>query len=189
MFNKKKILFILCITLIFAFMAYCITGVFSPKAVNAQYWALMPPYNVLWPLFSPVLSPRDPITGIPIPLVSELTVNTILPVQPVLAWDPCQPVPWALYNVPATFGGGLVYFDQTYGLNPWPPVYLLDPITGAPAPITWRGTWSLLLPTELGHLEYIIDLGNITFALTYGIYGDPFLNLLTAAQIWGLPPI
>jgi hypothetical protein len=82
-----------------------------------------------------------------------------------------------------------MFFDQAYGLHPWPPVYLTDPITGAPAPITWLGTWGLIDPYKLGHFEYFIPLANATFALTYGLSGPSFLNLLTAADLWGLPPI
>ena len=150
----------------------------------------MPPYNVLWPLWSSILSPIDPLTGLSTPLVSSLTANTLLPVQPALAWDPCQPAPWPLYNAPLAFGGGLLFFDVAYGLNKWPPAYLTDPITGAPSPITYITTlWPAFLPTSLGHLEYLIPTANLAYGLTYGITGPAFLNLLTAADIWGLPPI
>jgi len=189
MCKERKFLLLLFVIAIFAMMASA--GLFIDSATEAQYWSLMPPYNVLWPLWSPALSPINPITGLATPLITQLTANTILPVQPSLAWDPCQPLPWALYNAPPLFGGGLVFFDQTYGLNPWPPPYLQDPITGAPAPITWSplATWSLIAPTDVGHIEYLIPLANITYALTYGLAGQSVLNLLTPAQIWGLPPI
>jgi hypothetical protein len=189
MYKEKKFIFLLFIIIIFFIMAAM--GLFRHATTEAQYWALMPPYNVLWPLWSPALSPINPITGLATPLVSQLISTTILPIQPCLAWDPCQPLPWALYNAPPLFGGGLVFFDEVYGLHPWPPPYLQDPITGAPAPITWTplATWSLIAPTDVGHIEYLIPLANITFALTYGLSGQSVLNLLTPAQIWGLPPI
>ena len=187
MFRERKFLFLLLMTVIFALMVSA--GLFKQSPTEAQYWSLMPPYNVLWPLWSPILSPINPVTGLATPLVSELTASTMLPVQPCLAWDPCQPLPWMLYNTPPLFGGGLVFFDEIYGLHPWPPPYLQDPITGAPAPITFLGTWSLIDATDVGHIEYLIPLANATFALTYGIRGAPFLNLLTSAQIFDLPPI
>lgn len=189
MFKERKFLLLLLIIMIFTIMASA--GLFINSAPEAQYWALMPPYNVLWPLWSPVLSPINPLTGLATPLVTELTAATMLPVQPALAWDPCQPLPWALFNAPPLFGGGLVFFDEIYGMHPWPPPYLQDPVTGAPSPIVWSplATWSLIAPTDVGHIEYLIPLANITYALTFGLSGQPVLDLLTPAQIWGLPPI
>ena len=194
MFRERKFLLLFLISVIFTFMVS--GGLFNPSATEAQYWQLLPPYNVLWPLWSPALSPLvgpvDPLTGLntPVPLLTTLTRDTILPVQPSLAWDPCQPLPWALYNTPPTFGSGLLYFDQAYGLNTWPPPYLQDPVTGAPAPINWGiATWSAIAPTDVGHIEYYILLANSTYALTYGLSGQSVLDLLTPAQIWGLPPI
>ena len=187
MYRKKKFLFILFISLIFAIMISI--EFLRPTATKAQYWTPLPPYNVLWPLYSLPLAPIDPVTGIATPLVSELTANTILPVQPGIAWDPCQPTPWLLYNRPPTFGGGLLWFDWQYGLNPWPPVYLTDPITGAPAPITWISTWTLLAPWDAHHFEFFIPLGNAIYALTFGLIGQPYLDLLTSAELFSLPPI
>jgi len=170
-------------TLAFTLLIVSCLSLVVISSVEAANWQPMPTYNVLWPLWSPALSPGG------VPLVTDVTKNTILPVQPGLAWDPAQPLPWALYNAPATLGGGLLYFDQIYGLNTWPPKYMQDPVTGAPVPITLPLTWTLLLPTSLAHLEYYIPLANATYALTYGITGPAFLSLLTPAQIWGLPPI
>ena len=193
MYKQKKFLLLLLMIVIFIIMAAI--GFFRHPITEAQYWSLMPPYNVLWPLWSPPLVTDfnwDPLvfTGTT-PIITELTKTTILPVQPALAWDPCQPLPWALFNAPPLFGGGLVFFDEIYGLHPWPPPYLQDPITGAPAPITWSplATWGLIAPTDVGHIEYLIPLANITFALTYGLGGQSVLDLLTPAQLWGLPPI
>ncbi len=189
MFKENKYFHLLFFILAFTFIVFSISCFLGMPLNEAQNWALMPPYNVLWPLWSPVLSPVDPITGLKIPLISTLTTSTILPLQPGLVWDPSQGAPWPIYNKPLAFGGGLLYFDRVYGLNNWPPPYLIDPITGAPAPITYLITYSLLLPTSLGELEYLIPSANLAYSLSYGITGPAFLNLLQAADIWGLPPI
>ncbi|MGA1867937.1 MAG: hypothetical protein ACMUJM_05245 [bacterium] len=193
MSRERKIICIVFVCLVFAVVVS--GGLFSSRDTQAQYWAALPPYNVLWPLYSPVLSPLvgpvDPLTGLaaPVPLVSELTASTILPVQPAIAWDPCQPAPWALFNTPPTISTGLLFFDQAYGLNTWPPPYLQDPITGAPNPITYLLSLTLIAPVDIGHLEYLIPLANITYAQTFGLNGAAVLDLLSAADIWGLPPI
>jgi len=154
-------------------------------SIQAQYWTIMPPYNVLWPLWSPGLSPLSPITGLTTPLVSSLTRNTILPVQPGLVWDPCQPVPYLLYNTPPTFGSGLLYYHEAYGINPWPPSYMLDPLTGAPAPIPLPLAPTLLAPYASGEWEYYVPMANVFYALTFGLSGPEFLSLLQPFDIWG----
>jgi hypothetical protein len=78
---KKIKIVLLIITLI----CFCLV---IPSSARAQDWQAIPPYNLLWPLWSPVLSPPDPVTGVPTPLLTELSSSTILPVQPVLATDP-----------------------------------------------------------------------------------------------------
>ncbi len=159
-------------------------------AIHAVYWAALQPYNVLWPLWSDVLSPVNLATGQAAPLVNALTRNTILPVQPCIAWDPLQPggsgLPWALYNTPPPFGPGLLFYDVFYGLNSWPPSYMLDPATGAPAPIALPAGWSVLLPTALKGIQYFIPLANAYYNYQYGV---PIASLLTAADIWGLTPL
>jgi hypothetical protein len=186
---KEKKSFIISTLLLFTFILMMAVGTIIPTAAQAQYWAAMPPYNVMWPLWSPALSPVDP-AGIPIPLVTSLTRNTILPVQPALAWDPCQPnvegFPWFIYNTPAAFGGGLTYWDVYYGLNPWPPSYMLDPVTSAPAPITLPLGFSAIGPTGIGEMAWFAPLANAIFSLQYGV---PLSNLLTTADIWGYPPL
>lgn len=85
----------------------------------AQYWTTLPPYNLLWPLWSPPLSPVDPT-----PLISDLIDNTILPVQPAIIWDPI--------------------LNTIYGINPWPPSYLLDvtvPSIVLPPNLTGLNPW------------------------------------------------
>lgn len=186
MFRVRKSLFILLI--IFALMIF--GGIFMPSGSGAQYWEILPPYNVLWPLYSPALSPINPLTGLATPLVTELTANTILPVQPGIAWDPSQDMYWLLYNTPPPFVGGLLWYDWRYGLNPWPPNYLRDPLTGAPIPITYAILDpTVLTPPEGEHFEWYIPSGNAAWAVSFGITGQPYLDLLTPAQLFGLPPI
>lgn len=171
----------------------------------AQNWVALPPYNILWPLWSPVYSPVG-ATGTPVPLITELTSSTILPVQPCLVYDPYwkdriglvgpavgwpmgwQP-PWLVYNSPF----GTVFFDTLYGLNPWPPESYLDPITGAPVPIELLAGYTLIeptpvtLPTTKAH--YLFELGNLYYMIAYGFgLGIDPTSLLTQSEVWGLLP-
>jgi hypothetical protein len=151
--------------------------------VLGDNWIAIPPYNLLWPLWSPPLSPVDSVTGIATPLLNELTNATILPVQPALFWDPARLYAFALYNIPAAFGSGLTAFDPYYGLNPWPPSYLVDPTTGAPAPVTLPLGFQLFPPLGISN-DY--TWGNILYALQYP--SVDITTLLTPAQLWGLAP-
>jgi len=183
MFKERKSFITLVIfALMFLVMFLSIGGLLGLSSVEAANWQRMPTYNVLWPLWSPALSPGGNA------LVPDITKSTILPVQPGMVWDPAQLKPWAVYNTPAALGGGLLFFDA-YGMNPWPPKYMVNPATGAPAPVPLATTWSLLLPTSLVEWEYYLPLANIAYALSYGLTGPAYLNLLTTAQIWGLPPV
>lgn len=196
MFKNKRYFCILIFTLALLFL--CIHG------VQAQYWQALPPYNLLWPLWSPLLSPPDPVTGVPTPILTELSKNTILPMQPVLAYDPYwwtlagpasgwpmgfQP-PWLFYNSPT----GLLFFDTLYGLNPFPPDKYLDPVTGAPVPISLLAGYSLLetTPSTLPTTQaiYLFELANLTYMLGYGTtLGVNPASLLTLSDVWGLPAI
>ena len=80
---------------------------------QAQNWVIMPPYNLLWPLCSPTLSPINSVTGLPTPLGSSLTSPTALLVHPVLVWDLSEKKTWLVYNQPE----GLLYFDMIYGFD------------------------------------------------------------------------
>lgn len=187
--NKER-RFLLCIFFILVFAV----GLLIVPMAQAQNWALMPPYNVLWPLWSPPLVTDfnwDPLVLLgTTPIVTELTRNTILPVQPAIAWDPAHEI-WALYNTPPLLGSGLLFFDRTYGLNPWPPPYLFDSVAGTPIPITFLTTWSLLKPPGFagGEEAYFIGLANAIYALTFGLPTADYLGLLTASDLWGLGPI
>ena len=184
MLLEKKVLkgWIFCLTMV----AILLIGFSLSKA---QYWSAIPPYNLLWPLWSPALTPVDPITGISTPLITELTNNTILPAQPALVWDPAMPYPWLLYNIPSVLGGGLTYFNPYYGLNPWPPSYLTNPLTGGPAPITLPLGFEALPPTEIDEFGAFFNAGNTTYSIIYPAsqFGFSFSSFLTPAEVWGLP--
>ncbi|MGA1869688.1 MAG: hypothetical protein ACMUJM_14220 [bacterium] len=182
---------------------FCALILASVPLAEAQNWVPMPPYNVLWPLWSSLYSPPD-VTGTPTPLITELTSSTILPMQPMLVYDPdwwtlagpntgwpmgFQP-PWLIYNGPT----GVLFFDTLYGINSWPPDYMIDSVTGAPAPITLAAGFSLLdpTPTTLPTTQaiYLFELANLTYMLGYGnSLGINPLSLVTAAQAFGLPPL
>ncbi|MGA1825672.1 MAG: hypothetical protein ACMUIP_13520 [bacterium] len=152
---------------------------YAPIA-QAQYWVELPPYNTLWPLWSPALSPVDAITGEPVPIVSSLASSTILPVVPGLTWDPALPYPWLLYNTAAS---GLAYYDPFTGINLWPAPYLLDE-AGAPAPISLPDNYAALSPVDYGAAAWILSnlaLANNSFLLS------PF-GLLEVKPGWYLPP-
>ena len=182
--RKKYLLLIITLIIICA-----LTGMY----VLAQEWALMPPYNLLWPLWSQVYSPPDPVTGLPTPLLSEVTSNTILPIQPVYLYNPYGyefPMgfiqPWLLYNSPT----GVVFFDTMFGITPFPPPELLDPITGAPAPIALPLNYSLLAIPPLSLALYLFELSNASYQIAYGIdLGVNPASLLTYYDVYGIPDV
>lgn len=187
MFRKKRLLEWGCIGIAVLIAIVLIGG----TSVQAQYWQAMPPYNLLWPLWSPALSPVNPVTGLATPLVSTLNNATILPAQPALLWDPSYELPYLLYNVPIAWGGGMVYFDPYFGLNPFPPSYLLDPLTGGPAPITLPTGFGALSPTALQTTS--VYYANLLYISQYPYLGlgvlNPITDLLTPGEIWGLTPL
>ncbi|MGA1868544.1 MAG: hypothetical protein ACMUJM_08340 [bacterium] len=147
----------------------CIGLIYTPLA-HSQYWTNLPPYNTLWPLWSPVLSPADPLTGLPTPIVSSLTTDTVLPIQPGLTLDPTKKVlsPYLLYNTPL----GMAYYDPLYGVNLWPPSDLLDPILGTPLPINLsliKG-WSIIAPTSTAWLTTYVPIANNAYYNSYSTY-------------------
>lgn len=147
-----------------------------------QCWIVLPPYNVLWPLCNiellPSPSPSNPITGVPTPLVTELTSSTILPIDPVLVWDPQRDYPWFLFNAPE----GLTYYDPLYGINLWPPIHLIDPTTQEPCPLALPEEDSLLMPIPLEWLQTYIPLANEA----YQEYMDEIIWEVPLSQGWNL---
>ncbi|MGA1867943.1 MAG: hypothetical protein ACMUJM_05275 [bacterium] len=163
------------------------------SSVQAQDWVAMPPYNLLWPLWSEVYSPISPTTGLPTPLLSEVTSSTILPVQPTYLYNPNGfelPMgyvnPWLLYNSPT----GVIYYDVFFGLNPFPPPELLDPTTGAPVPIALPLGWSILKPPPLSLALYLFELSNLYYMIGYGnALGTDPASLLTYYDVYGTPGV
>ena len=68
--NERKFLSFV----IFVFLILLYLGLSS--VAQAQYWAALPPYNTLWPLWSPALSPVDSGTGLAVPIVDSLSPDT-----------------------------------------------------------------------------------------------------------------
>ncbi|MEW6380750.1 MAG: hypothetical protein AB1611_14235 [bacterium] len=153
-------------------------------ALQAQNWAAMPPYNTLWPLWSPALSPVDPVTGLPTPIVTELTHNTILPVEPGLTWYTELSYPWLLYNTPA----GMAYYDPIDGVNLWPPAFFMS----LPLPLTLPPDYANLPPTDPAWLTATLPVANsaiLGFLPAFGgapIVSPTFLPL--SALLPPLPP-
>ncbi len=160
--QKKHLYKLLLIT--FSFLV--IFGLTSTWMVNAQdFWTALPPYNTLWPLWSPALSPVDTVTNLPVPIVTSLAPSTVLPVQPGLTWNPNLTYPWLLYNTPV----GLSYFDPLYGINFWPPSSLLD-TAGLAAPLVLPDLYNILPPTDTLWLQQ-----NVLFANAYFLQAYPSL--------------
>jgi len=156
MFAKKNLAY----TLFVLVSLVALSLVYSPIS-QAQNWAAIAPYNTLWPLWAPNLSPINSVTGLPTPIVNELIPSTVLPIQPGLTWDPSAANPWLLYNSPL----GMTYYDPIGGVNLWPPSYLQD-LSGSPLPLNLPIDYGYLPPTPNSWLSANIPLGNIA-AFTY----------------------
>jgi len=145
-------------------------------------WVALPPYETLWPLWSPALSPVDPVTGDPTPIVTNLSKTTVLPSQPGLTWDPAWQNPWLLYNTPS----GLLFYDPLYGINPWPPAYLVDQATGLPLPITLPSDYDYLPPTPASWILNTVPIANSTYLVAYSSYAPPALLPVPLALLLAL---
>ena len=183
MFKKKYLLFIITFSIM--------VGLSFAPVIQAQNWQAIPPYNILWPLWSPTLSPVNPATGVPTPILTSLTSNTVLPVQPVLGWNPNSfswpmsiTMPWLFFNGPT----GVTFFDVLYGLNPWPPPSFIDPVAGTPIPITLAPDYTFSPLPDLKETQYIFELANLYYLTVYGaMLGVAPESLLSFADIWGTP--
>lgn len=180
MLNKK--FFKVLLTSFSLLMLLCFTFVWVSHAQD--YWTAIPPYNTLWPLWSPALSPIDATSGLPVPLVTSLAASTVLPVQPGLTWDPSVDYPWLLYNTPV----GMAYFDPYYGVNFWPPSNFLDS-AGAALPIALPDLYNTLAPTDPLWLQQNVFFANSYFLKAYPSFlatANP--DLFATATPYPLPP-
>lgn len=166
--SKEKKILICCMISICLFILV--------PSVQSQNWASLPPYNVLWPLWSPILSPVDATTQLATPVVSNLSRFTYLPYQPAIAWDPYMPYPWFLYNSPF----GLVYYDAFQdSFSMWPPLYLINPLTFEPAPIALPSNYAAFPPVSSTFLGEYVPIANEAYIDQY----FPNAFLLTALQL------
>ncbi|MEW5804362.1 MAG: hypothetical protein AB1847_19885 [bacterium] len=158
------------------------------SSATAQYWQSMPPYNVLWPLWTETLSPVNPLTGAPTPLVTSLTSSTVLPVTPSFIWDIEDAHPWFLYNAPAILGGNLYFFDPLTGFNTFPPPDHILP-GGVIVPNTLPLGYEFLIP-PFEHVDLLTLIANNAYSAAFGSYAGaiPYLSLVTPEALWGIPP-
>lgn len=183
--NIKRLRYFFLISLMVA--ACCL--IFASPA-KTQLWQAMPPYNVLWPLFSPALSSVNPYTGLTTPNISYLDTYTNLPQEPSFVWDTNLPYFYTLYNDPS---GRVVYYDPIgllngttlSGFSYWPPSAYITP-WGTPDPITLPLNYRNLIsfdPTFA--LEYWVPITNQAWATTWGYYPWYFLSAANLLPVTG----
>ncbi len=185
--NKKKNLIVGFLIFTFIVLFLCpiinaqITTFFTPiTTTTTANWVALPPYNTLWPLWSPALSPISPNTGLPTPLVTSITPDTVLPVQPGLTWHVALGYPWLLYNTPV----GLAYYDPWIGIDLWPPDLLINMITGDPITLTLSSTYPTLPPTPSWWLFSNLPAANWEYQVAYpGFIGLP------SSTLWPVPTL
>ena len=169
---RKSIIFI-CFIIFF-----CL--ILIPPA-QSQNWESIPPYNTLWPLWSPILSPVDATTQLPTPIVNSLNRFTILPYQPALTWDPYMPYPWMLYNTPF----GLAFYDVTQDdVFMWPPIHLVNWLSFEPSPISLPAGYSAYPPISTTFLSEYIPLANEAYTDQYGVNAFLLNALQLVAPFW-----
>jgi hypothetical protein len=182
--NSKKHDRSLGIALLF-FIFLGLSLILSSSAVQAipggsgANWQALPPYNTLWPLWSPALSPINATTGFPTPIVSNLYRSTVLPVQPGLTWDPARLYPWLLYNTPS----GMAYYDPLYGVNLWPPSYLTL------GPIALPSNYANLAPTSSLWLSTYVPLANAAYLKALPKYALPPTPIFPTSFVPPVPTV
>ena len=168
-------------TVIFISILLVVFGLMGNRLAVAQTWTALPPYNFLWPLWSPALSPVNAL-GVPTPLVSSLTPSTTLPAQPGLAWNPAISYPYFLYNSPI----GMQYYDILYGINPWPPSYALGSL-GA-IPLSLPVGYNLLPATDPLWIQQNTPTANLAYLAEYPNLALSAYNLVLPPNLTGLNP-
>ncbi len=89
--------------------------------------------------------------------------------------------------IPKTY---FTYFDAIFGINPFPPPELLNPLTGAPAPLALPLNYSSLAIPSLGLALYLFELSNASYQIAYGIdLGVNPVSLLTYYDVYGVPDV
>ena len=178
---QDKHLLSICIMALILFIN--LTLFCSPGAAQ-DLWTALPPYNVLWPLWSPALSPPDAL-GVPTPLVTTLTRYTVLPVEPAIVWDPALPYFYLLYDAPWEPG---IYYSSfgTGEFISWPPAYLTttNPVTSVatPAPISLPLNYATLITFDPAlWLNYWIPHVNTFYQSSWTAGINP--NLLSAVDL------
>ncbi|MGA1840405.1 MAG: hypothetical protein ACMUIU_07245 [bacterium] len=179
MISNKKLRNVLLILII----SLALGLIFSPMAL-CQYWTALPPYNFLWPLWSPALSPVNPVTGLPTPIVSDLYPSTVLPAQPGLVWNPVLSYPYFLYNSPV----GMQYYDVIYGINTWPPSYVWNPVTGAPVPVGLPAGYGFLPATDPLWIQQNLPVANLAYLAEYPNLALAAYNIVLPPNLTGLNP-
>ncbi|MGA1875269.1 MAG: hypothetical protein ACMUIA_06660 [bacterium] len=181
MFSKSTPLDSTWKNIILGMIVFIALGLITSSIAHGQYWQAMPPYNTLWPLWSPTLSPIDATTGLPTPIVTSLSRDTVLPVQPGLTWNPYRATPWLLYNTPV----GLAYYDPLIGVGLWPHLSLLVPKIGLPLTLTLPSGYSSLAPTDSAWISSAVPWANQVYSAIY-----PYLQSLTPPPTgFTLPPL
>ena len=88
----------------------------SPNAVAAT-WSALPPYNVLWPLWSPVLSPADAAVYMEAPLLTDTSLVPLMIVPDV------NGIGVVIIMEPSMLGMDGFVFDDAWGticdVKPW----------------------------------------------------------------------
>jgi hypothetical protein len=166
----KTVIFLSILLVVLCFM--------GNRVADAQTWQALPPYNFLWPLWSPALSPLNSL-GVPTPLVSDLFPSTTLPLQPGLAWNPAISYPYFLYNSPI----GMQYYDIIYGMNPWPPSYAAGPI-----PLGLPVGFNLLPATDPLWIQANLPTANLSYLAEYPNLALAAYNLVLPPNLTGLNP-
>ena len=187
MYFKKNAARIVSFLATILFIGIFVWPVITNQTARAQYWSALPPYNTLWPLWSPALSPVDDTTGLPTPLVTSLTPGTVLPLQPGLTWHPGLRNPWLLYNTPL----GLVYYDLYNGIDLWPPDFLINQITGLPINLTLPADYAFLPPTSNFWIVSNLPAANWDYLAAYptfsaGTSTPALTSLLTGPNLLGI---
>ncbi|MGA1864168.1 MAG: hypothetical protein ACMUHX_03825 [bacterium] len=168
-------------TVIFISILLVVFGLMGNRLAVAQTWTALPPYNFLWPLWSPALSPLNSL-GVPTPLVSSLTPSTTLPSQPGLAWNPAISYPYFLYNSPV----GMQYYDIIYGMNAWPPSYALGAL-GA-IPLSLPVGYNLLPATDPLWIQQNLPTANLAYLAEYPNLALSAYNIVLPPNLTGLNP-